>query len=320
VRYGPSRLARVNNFFPRNDIEANMGAPQSISAAFVGRTTLDLLYWLDELLTEDTKTFARSFRAVPGGPACNAAITHSLLGGHSTLLSTVGRGHGAVAVREELDRRGVRVVDLAAGTPYETPLSTVLIAGAHGTRTIVNPPQSEGELPPLPTIWSRDWGEIPRIILTDGFHLMQALPMLAACHHAGTAIVLDGGSWKPGTAVLAPLLKAAICSERFAVPGQPADPEATLAWFAENKVPHVAVTRGPRSILALDRGRRFKIDIPPIDAVDTTGAGDVLHGAFCYHFAVHGNFEAALRSAAAIATLSCRAFGIDAWAHTLNHP
>ena len=67
-------------------------------------------------------------------------------------------------------------------------------------------------------------------------------------------------------------------------------------------MPHVAITRGANPILGWDRGRRFEIDIRKMDAVDTLGAGDVLHGAFCYHFARMGEFEPALRMASEIAT------------------
>jgi sugar/nucleoside kinase (ribokinase family) len=137
--------------------------------------------------------------------------------------------------------------------------------------------------------------------------------VLACCREAGTTLVLDGGSWKPGTEEIAPLLAAAICSERFSIPGRPADPDSTIDWFAERGVPHVAITRGAKPILGWDRGRRFEIEIAPIEAVDTLGAGDALHGAFCFHFARVRDFEPALRAAANIATRSCRGLGIRAW-------
>jgi len=284
-----------------------------VPAAFLGRTTLDVLYVLDALPAEDTKVFSRDFRAAPGGPACNAAITHALLGGQATLFSAIGTGLWANAVREPLARHQIRLIDLAAGTNYETPLTTVLTGSARGTRTIVNPPLDQIDLPLLKAKWDPEWGAPPRVILTDGFHLKETFPLLRASREAGTPLVLDVGSWKTYTDELAPLLTAAICSERFALPGASANAETTLQWFAAQGVPHVAVTRGPRSILALDRGRRFKIEIPPIDARDTSGAGDVLHGAFCYFFASSNEFESALRRASAIATQSCQALGIACW-------
>jgi sugar/nucleoside kinase (ribokinase family) len=280
---------------------------------FAGRTTLDAVYWLDELPQEDTKVFARAFRVAPGGPACNAAITHALLGGRAMLLSAVGQGPWADVVRGELDRCGIRLVDVAADA-YETPLTTVLVNVAGATRTIVNPPLAKADLRTLGAGWDSAWGELPAVALTDGFHLDETLPLLRALRAGGAALCLDGGSWKPGTDALAPLLTAAICGERFAVPGETAEAETTLAWFAAQGVPYAAVTRGPRPILGLDRRRRFEIAIEAIEAPDTLGAGDVLHGAFCFHFAESGDFEGALRRAAELATRSCRGLGITHWA------
>jgi sugar/nucleoside kinase (ribokinase family) len=286
---------------------------KSSRALFIGRTTLDAVYSLDCFPAQDTKVFARDLRVAAGGPAANAAITCALLSGRAELMTAMGGGPWAGLVRGEFERLGINLIDLAEGTAYETPLTTVLLDAAHATRTIVNPPRSKVELN-RPSGWDPAWGEAPSVALTDGFHLNETMSVLASCGEAGTMLVLDGGSWKPGTEELAPLLTAAVCSERFSVPGL-SKPEAdsTLSWFAERGVPHVAVTRGHRSILGWDRGRRFEIEIAPIEAVDTLGAGDVLHGAFCFHFARMRDFEPALRLAASVATRSCQGLGIQAW-------
>jgi hypothetical protein len=208
-----------------------------------------------------------------------------------------------------MDRRGIALVDLAA-SGYETPLTTVLVNTTAATRTIVNPPFVQPELRALDGAWDTAWGDRPAVALTDGFHLGETLPLLKALRDRGTAMCLDGGSWKIGTDLLAPFLTAAICSERFVAP----DGAATLEWFAEQGVPHVAVTRGARPILGLDRGRQFEIAIEPVEALDTLGAGDVLHGAFCFYFAQSGDFEGALRWAAETASRSCEGLGIAHWA------
>lgn len=279
---------------------------------FIGRTTLDVVYSLDHFPSEDTKMFARDMRAAPGGPATNAAITHALLGGKALLMTAIGGGPWARPVGEESDRLGIDLIDLAAGSSYQAPLTTVLVNQSGATRTIVNPPQIEPALIPVEG-WNSAWGAMPGLVLTDGFHLRESLPLLRTLRAAGAKVCLDGGSWKPGTEELAPLLTVAICSERFAVPGRPAGADAAIAWFEEMGVPFVAITRGPNPIAGLERGRRFAIEVEKIDAVDTLGAGDVLHGAFCYVFAETGEFEPALRKAAQIATQSCRGSGIRCW-------
>jgi sugar/nucleoside kinase (ribokinase family) len=280
---------------------------------FVGRTTLDLIYSLDRFPAEDTKAFARAMHVAPGGPAANAAITHALLGGRAKLLTAIGRGSWASPVRDELQRLGIDLIDLAAETSYETPLTTVLASEAGATRTIVNPPASNAELRTIQT-WDAVWGEAPSLVLADGFHLDVTLPLLRELRLGGAQLCFDGGSWKRGTEELASLLSVAICSERFQVPGRQADPDSTINWFADRGVPHIAVSRGAKPIICRDRGRTFEIQIARIDAADTTGAGDVLHGAFCNHFVQREDFEQALRFAAAIATRSCQELGIHGWA------
>lgn len=284
----------------------------STKVLFVGRATLDVVYSLNRFPSEDTKTFASAMHVAPGGPATNAAITHSLLGGKAQLMTAIGEGPWAPTVRDELERLAIEVIDLAEGTSYQTPLTTVLVNETQATRTIVNPPSSEAALQ-RPGRWDQSWGQSPRLVLVDGFHLIETLPLLRALHAEGAHICLDGGSWKSHTEDLASLLSVAICSERFVVPQRPAHPDTAIEWFAAKEVPHVAVTRGAKPILGWDRGRRFEIEIASIGAVDTTGAGDVLHGAFCFYFAQTGHFEQSLRMAAGIATRSCLGMGIRGW-------
>jgi hypothetical protein len=95
----------------------------------------------------------------------------------------------------------------------------------------------------------------------------KACPSSAGATTERSLSALDSGSWKPGTDELAPLVTAAICSQRFVLPGQPADPETSLSWSASHGVPRVGVTRGPRSILANDRGGRFEIATRSCQAV-----------------------------------------------------
>jgi sugar/nucleoside kinase (ribokinase family) len=284
---------------------------------FLGRATLDVLYSLEQFPDEDAKVFAHELRVGAGGPALNAAITHSLLGGNAMLVSALGGGHWARIIQNEIEQYGVKLLDLAADTTYEAPLSTVFINETNGSRTIVNAPASQVHLRRLESDWETEvgilWGRMPTVILSDGYLLDETLTLMTACAKAGAALCLDGGSWKPGTDDLASSLTVAICSERFAVPGQATAPDAVFAWFAAKGVPYIAVTRGARSILGWDRGRRFEVEVEKIAVVDTLGAGDVLHGAFCHYFSLKPDFEEALRRASIIASISCKSLGTKSW-------
>jgi sugar/nucleoside kinase (ribokinase family) len=73
------------------------------------------------------------------------------------------------------------------------------------------------------------------------------------------------------------------------------------------------MTSGPEPIRYItDDGAAATLPVPNIDAVDTMGAGDIFHGAFC-HFVLEQDFAQAMTSAARIASQSCTFFGTRAW-------
>jgi sugar/nucleoside kinase (ribokinase family) len=71
----------------------------------------------------------------------------------------------------------------------------------------------------------------------------------------------------------------------------------------------LAVTNGPLPVLWRDNGTIRDMPVFPVAAVDTLGAGDVLHGAFALALAEGSAIPDAMRFAAAAAGLKCTRFG-----------
>ncbi|WP_254271012.1 PfkB family carbohydrate kinase [Haloarcula marina] len=69
--------------------------------------------------------------------------------------------------------------------------------------------------------------------------------------------------------------------------------------------------RGPDDIVVED-GERFTVTPPPVDAVDTTGAGDVLNGFLAARLADGASLQRAVEVAAVAASLSTRTPGAQA--------
>jgi sugar/nucleoside kinase (ribokinase family) len=280
--------------------------------AFLGRSTLDLVYFVHGYPEENTKLFASEFVQQSGGPALNAAVTFAQLGGTATLFSALGEGAFGRFVKDELAKHNVSLEDVAdAG--FQVPVCSVVVNAENGSRTVWNPTLREPQEPlSADRANSRD-----RLVLVDGF-LVPALGEVLRRYAAGGAeICMDSGSWKAVTPSLLSLCSIAIVGERFLPPGTDTS-SSVIDFLHEHGVGKVAVTRGNDSILGSESGRGFEIEIEPVQAVDTLGAGDVLHGAFCWYYGQSGDFQKALQQASQIATLSCQSLGARAWRERLN--
>jgi sugar/nucleoside kinase (ribokinase family) len=282
----------------------------SRQGVFAGLCTFDLIQRVERLPGPNEKVTADRQEVAAGGPATNAAATFAHLGGTATLLTAVGRHPLAAGITADLGDLGVRLVDLAADDPAPPAVSSVLVTAGTGTRSVVSR-NAAGRSVAVPA--RPDLGD-PAVVLVDGHHPALARAVLEAGR--GRAVtVLDGGSWKPHLPDLLPLVDVAVCSADLRPPtGEPA-----LGYLRRQGVRWVAVTDGPNPVRwAGPDGTGGEVAVPPVAAVDTSGAGDVFHGAFAYAVAGAGVldepvFTAALAFAAGVAARSCRSFGTRAW-------
>jgi sugar/nucleoside kinase (ribokinase family) len=227
----------------------------------VGLSTVDVVYRVDRVPGVDEKAQATSVEVAAGGPAANAAVTAAALGAEVTLVSAVGAHPLGDLIRDDLGRHGVRLIDAAAGTAGPPPVSSIIVLAGTGQRTIVS--RNAGDVavgvPPDLDLAGAD------AVLVDGHH-----PALArAAARAARRLVVDAGSWRPVFAELLPHADVVACSAAFRAP------RAGLL----DRVPHVAVTDGPRPVRWRSGDRSGEVPVPPVTAVDTAGAGDVFHGA-----------------------------------------
>lgn len=277
----------------------------------VGRSTLDLGYVCPRFPTEDAKLSAEQFTISGGGPALNAAITAQVLGTPARLVSPVGGGVLAAFVIRELAAYGVALSDLAAPDEEVLPVSSIIVVPRNRSRTVIDQQPAASVRPTV----AEDLLEGVDCVLADGHEAGTAIELLRGARHRGIRTVLDGGSWKPRMREIAALTDYAIVSERFRPDGaQEPDRLATLHRLGPS---HVAITRGSAAIEWSDGSERGTIEPPQVEAVDTLGAGDIFHGAFCHYLASGAGFVAALGQAANIAAHSCAEFGTRAWIEML---
>lgn len=281
------------------------------AAIFVGLSTVDIVYQIDQFPAANSKVAAQSQSAFAGGPATNAAFACAHLGGKATLVTVVGRHPLSSVVREELKTHSVQLADLNPDFDGVPAISSISVDKA-GNRNVVSANAASVPVPPVQV--DSELCRRAHVLMVDG-HFMQACQAWAAEAQAcGTQVVLDGGSWKDGTEELLKCVRTAICSADFRPPGCATAGDA-LRFLKDSGVANIAITNGPEPIEALSGQSSATILVPQVDVIDTMGAGDILHGAYCYYASLGRDFMDALTQAASIASESCRYAGTREWMH-----
>jgi sugar/nucleoside kinase (ribokinase family) len=275
---------------------------------FIGLTTLDFIYLTHSIPKPNQKLVAIDTMNASGGPATNAAVAFRSLGNHSRLLSAIGQHPSSQMIRHDLSE--LDLWDLLPDSLECPPISSILVTQSTGDRAVISMNAKRFPMAQLPTdLNAAELLTGVDVLLIDGHQMAVSASIAALAQANNIPVVIDGGSWKPGFETVLSWVDYAICSANFLPPNcVPNSPEAVFKFLADFEIPHAAITRGAKSILYSDRGQSGSIEVPVIQAVDTLGAGDIFHGAFC-HFILQQSFPTALANASTVAARSCEYFG-----------
>lgn len=276
---------------------------------FIGLTTLDCIYLSQSNLQTNQKIVAIDHLTVAGGPATNAALAFSSLGNQGILMNVLGEHPLSQIIKQELTKYNLKIIDLIPTKTDTPPVSSIIVTASTGERSIIsiNALKSQGNVSQIPINILADLD----ILLLDGHQIEVGVKLATEAQARKIPVVLDGGSWKPGLEQVLPFVDYAICSANF-FPPHCNNTQAVFNFLVRQGVKEVAITQGEQPILYLDNGNLKTISIVPTKVIDTLGAGDIFHGAFC-HFILATDFVNALSQAAQIASQSCQFFGTRSW-------
>lgn len=283
--------------------EARTRAPMPVDVLCVGYASYDLVFSVDHHPEADEKCFASGYVGAGGGPAANAAVAVARLGGRAAFAGYLGGDYFGDLHVKELQSEGV-ATDLIVRGGHPTSLSAIFVK-PDGKRTVI----AHRSGPPIDPA-RVDFSLVrPKAILFDGHQPAISLPLALEAGKRNIPTVLDAGSVREGTLRLAPLCGCLAASERFALDftgeKEPLPALRALARMA----PVVIVTMGAEGLFWA-AGKEFgKMDAFAVPVVDTTGAGDIFHGALALRTARGAPLRAALRYASAAAALGCGKMG-----------
>lgn len=283
---------------------AHLPLPFSHDVLCVGHASYDLIFSVPHHPRADDKIFADALLACGGGPAANAAVIVARLGFRAAFAGYLGHDLYGDSHFQELLREGVDTAWVVRGD-QPTPLSVVLVK-PDGARALVN---HKGDTRPL-AAGAIDFSAIrPKVVLFDGHEPALSVPLAARARTAGIATVLDAGSLHEGTRALMGQVDFLVASEKFAKQwsGQD-DARAALAGLAES-APAAVITLGEHGLAWRRNGESGALAAFPVQAIDTTGAGDAFHGAFAAALAADMPWNELLRYASAAGALCCQRVG-----------
>jgi sugar/nucleoside kinase (ribokinase family) len=281
---------------------------------FVGMVTLDLIYLVDRLPPPNQKIVASDSTIAAGGPATNAAVAFEHLGKQAIVLGALGAHPITQLILTDLQQCGVSLIDLNPTHTEPPPVSSIMVTEKTGERAVVslNAVKTQAIANSIPS----DILQAVSVVLIDGHQMEVGRAIATQARSQGIPVVVDGGSWKPGFETVLPLADYVICSANFYPPGceHTAD---VMAFLQALGIPHLAITQGQEPLLywAVDQAGQIEagqMAVPVVPTIDTLGAGDIFHGAFC-HAILQEDFKDALAIAANIAAQSCQYFGTRRW-------
>lgn len=278
----------------------------------IGYSCYDISCPVDEYPVENTKYRLNEAIMCGGGPAGNAAFLLGKWGVDTTLAGVIGSDDYGNKIKKEYENAGVKIDFLETNYEKPTPVSFIMINKKNGSRTSFNiagdrPQMKKNELTMDPE---------PDIILLDGQEYNTSINALNKYPKAIS--VIDAGRITPELKDLCRNCKYIVSSKGFAetetkIKIDYANPNTLVQVYTElkNKYPKAEIV-----VTLEDKGALYavnnEIKIMPglkVTPADTTGAGDIFHGAFVYALSKGYDLEKCVRYANITAGLSVQKIG-----------
>ncbi|MFL0287750.1 ribokinase [Mycobacterium sp. SMC-21] len=232
----------------------------------VGSVNMDLVFDLADLPGPGQTVLASSLHSEPGGKGGNQAVAAARAGADVQLVAALGADATGGALRKHLQDNGVGLVGTVS-LPVPSGTAAIMV-GDNAENMIVVAPGANGHL-------TLDSAHVRAVVADCDVLLLQleippatALAAARLAKDAGATVVLNAspaGTDPEVLAALAAVTDVVIVNETEA---------AQWHW----PVPHLVITRGADGAQHRTADGETHVPAPQVEAVDTTGAGDVFAG------------------------------------------
>jgi sulfofructose kinase len=242
-----------------------------------------------------------------GGQMATALATCARLGLRAKYIGATGNDANGALIRRKLGSLGIDTTGVVT-REGRNQFAVIIVDDTTGERIV---------------LWDRDdrlrldAGDVtPEVIRTarlvhvDDTDQAAAIRAATLAREAGIPCTSDLDRLTERTEELVAAVSVPIFAENLpnALSGE-RDPEAALRQLRRHHDGLFVVTLGPRGAMALDGDRLIHVPGFEVEAVDTTGAGDVFRGGFIYGLLQQWPVDRVLRFANAAAAVSCTRTG-----------
>ena len=288
--------------------DLNLSSEKPFDVIGVGVNAVDQLCIVPRYPRLDTKTRILDFKKLPGGPTATALVFLARMGLAGKYIGKVGSDEFGTMIQESLKAEHVDVSSIVVEQGVPNQSAFIVIDQRNGERTIFwhRDPQldlADAELDPIQVCAGK-------VLHLDGVDGRAALSAAAWAQDAGIPVVMDIDTVVPEAEKLFQKVDFLITSAEF-----PAeftgldDPSESLLALGELCGGFLASTNGVDGAMAVIGNECVRFPAFRVDAVDTTGAGDVFHGAFIYGIFQNWSVGRIMRFSNAAAGLNCEAIG-----------
>ncbi len=274
----------------------------------MGLNAVDHICVIPRFPKYDEKLRMVDFKRSPGGQVASALVACSRWGLRTRYIGKFGGDEMGDFSYRSLQVEGIDLEYCKRIDGALNQFAFIMVDKQTGERTI---------------IWKRDErlaitpDEVPidaitsgRYLLLDGHDALAASRAASEAKRRGIEVIVDGESIKEGTKELVMSCDYLVCTRSFASNFAGAsDLNHALDLISSMGIKCVVVTLGKDGAIARMGGRGFRSRGFKVNCVDSTGAGDVFHGAFLYGLCKGWELERILDFSNAAAALNCTELG-----------
>ena len=276
----------------------------------IGHAAYDITLPITSYPVENTKVRIGHGVECSGGAAANACYLLSKWGMHAYFVGIVGKDLYGERIKKEFVDIKTNLDYFEMTEEFQTTTSYILANSGNGSRTIIVSRDKNRE------VTERTYDIKPDVVLVDGEELEASKKVLL--ENPDCISVIDAGNLKPNIVALCPLVKYLVCSKDFAeeytnskIDVSKLDSLIQVYEQIENDFHNtLIITLGKDGSFVRIDGKYMVIPSLEIkNPVDSTGAGDIFHGAFTYFVGNGYSLYDSIRLANITGALSVKCLG-----------